>query len=115
MTISMQRTRRPGHTLDPHQQLGTAPLHFGRSASRAILFLVDAALCHHAPLQAHPDSPWTSPLQHHPDSLGTPHRTHSPDSLRTTRHWLAIKTLGCTEDYRPPVSVGGVMWRTPSH
>ncbi|CAG9106103.1 unnamed protein product [Plutella xylostella] len=37
MTTSMQRTRRPGHTLDPHQQLGTAPLHFGRSASRAIL------------------------------------------------------------------------------
>ncbi|CAG9111755.1 unnamed protein product [Plutella xylostella] len=36
-TTSMQRTRRPGHTLDPHQQLGTAPLHFGRSASRAIL------------------------------------------------------------------------------
>ncbi|CAG9106199.1 unnamed protein product [Plutella xylostella] len=24
MTTSMQRTRRPGHTLDPHQQLGTA-------------------------------------------------------------------------------------------
>ncbi|CAG9136635.1 unnamed protein product [Plutella xylostella] len=37
MTTSMQRTRRPGHTLDPHQQLGTATLHFGRSASRAIL------------------------------------------------------------------------------